>query len=653
MEKLDGKSKDIIKDNIDKLKMLFPDVFTEDGVDFGALKDTLGEYVGDKEERYQFTWHGKTQARRLAQTPSTGTLRPCKEESVNWDTTENIFIEGDNLEVLKLLQKSYNKKIKMIYIDPPYNTGKDFVYKDNFKDNIKNYLELTGQVDSEGKKLSANSEMSGRYHTDWLNMMYPRLKLARNLLKDDGVIFISIDDNEISNLRKVCDEIFGEGNFIDCLIWKKRYGGGAKEKYLISVHEYVLIYAKDVNCLEEIFIPLTKESIKRYYTLKDNNCNIRGPYRTHPLEATKSMGDRPNLVFSIKTPDGKEVLPKRQWLWGKERVSEALQKNEIEFIKDKKGSWSIHTKQYLKDENGQIRQGKAFSLIDDIFTQHGTNEIIELFGNAQVFSFPKPASLIAKLIQVGLPNKDDIVLDFFSGSCSVANAVLDLNKEDMGRRKFIMVQLPEPCDEKSEAFKAGYKTIAEIGKERIRRVIKKIEAEQKENKKKESTLFDESEKAENKSLDLGFKVFKLDSSNISTWNPDFDTIQQDLLTAVDNIKTDRKEEDVLYEILLKYGLDLTLPIEELILGRDPSAAPQDDSGEGKKVFVIGLGALIVCLASDVTIEVIEEIAKLKEKYQPEVEMRVVFKDSSFKDDVLKTNAIQILKQHGIEDVKSI
>ena len=623
----DGSSLNIVETNIDKLKTLFPDIFSEGKIDFDKLRETLGDTLEIQEERYNFNWNGKAMARRIAQTTSTGTLRPCKEESKHWDSTQNLFIEGDNLEVLKLLQKSYHKQVKMIYIDPPYNTGKEFIYPDNFKDNLDTYLQYTNQKDEDGRKFGTNADTSGRYHTNWLNMMYPRLKLARNLLRDDGVIFISIDDNEVTNLRKLCDEIFGEENFIDTVIWKKRYGGGAKEKYLISLHEYALVYAKEESSLENIYVPLTAESIKRYYIQKDGNFNLRGAYRTHPLEATKSMGERQNLVFDIPAPDGTMIAPRRQWLWGKDRVYEAIANNEIEFINDKNGGWSVHTKQYLKDESGNIRQGKAFSLIDDVYTQHGTNEIINLFGNAQAFSFPKPTMFIKRLLQIGLNgSKDAIILDFFSGSASTSHAIMDLNAQDEGNCKFIMVQLPEPCTEKTEAYKAGYKNIADIGKERIRRAGEKI-------------LQDNVGKEGIENLDIGFKVFKLDSSNIKPWDADFDNLEDTLLNIVDNIKEDRSEDDVLYEILLKYGLDLTVPIEERQIN-------------SKTVYSIGFGALVICLDDAINLDVVEGIGRLKEELDPEV-MRVVFKDSGFQDDVVKTNAIQILKKYGIHDVKSL
>lgn len=498
-EKLDMTTPDMVSQNIERIASLFPHCVTEtaDGkaVDFDLLRQELStDIVEGPKERYRLEWPGKREAIVTANMPTTNTLRPVREDSVNFDTTENLYIEGDNLEVLKLLQESYLGKIKMIDIDPPYNTGNDFVYRDNFAQDTDEFKADSGMTDDRGNRLVANPETSGRYHSDWLTMMYPRLKLARNLLTEDGLIFISIDDNEIHNLRKVCDEVFGEMNFIDCVIWKKRYGGGAKEKYLISLHEYVLVYAKNQNELADLFIPLTEESINRYYKLKDSNYSKRGPYRTHPLEATKSMGERKNLVFPIPAPDGTMVLPQRQWLWSKERVYEYLEKGEIEFIKSKNDSWSVHSKQYLNDENGEIRQGKPFSIIEDVYSQHGTNEVLDILGNAQIFSFPKPIKFLNYLLNVGASEKDSIVLDFFSGSATTAHAVMQLNAEDGGNRKFIMVQLPEKTDEKSEAYKAGYQNICEIGKERIRRAGAKIVETQgiasKKEKEKGASLFD-------------------------------------------------------------------------------------------------------------------------------------------------------------------
>ncbi|HCP5925377.1 TPA: site-specific DNA-methyltransferase [Escherichia coli] len=616
---VDSKSMDIVADNISKLKELFPEVFTEGKVDFDALKEVLGGYIDGREERYSFTWNGKSKARMLAQTPSAGTLRPCKEESVDWDTTQNLFIEGDNLEVLKLLQKSYHKKVKMIYIDPPYNTGKDFVYKDNFKDNIKNYKEITGQVDGDGRSLSSNPETNGRYHTDWLNMMYPRLKLARNLLKDDGIIFISIDDNEYHNLKLMCDEVFGEERFVGSISWKNKYGAGAKTKGFIEVHEYILCYSKSelINISSKL-----SEDQRGTYNKKDEKYNARGGYFTQPLMTT-SMDDRKNLQYDIEY-DGDIIKPKKQWVWAKERLLKAIEDNEVVIKKKADGSYSVRYKVYLIDEQGNERKGKPLSLLNGPFNQEGTKEVEELLG-PNIFSFPKPTSLIEFFFGFEINDESDksgIYLDFFSGSCSSAQAVLHLNLQDNGSRRYIMVQLPELISASSEAYKSGYKTIAEISKERIRRAAAKIKQENPDYQG-----------------DLGFKVLKLDSTNIKPWELDFDLTEQDLEDQISNIKHGREEEDVLYEVLLKYGLDLTLPITE-------------HSVAGHKVFDIGMGALMICLSDDITLDVVEGIAKLKDELNPEI-MRVVFKDAGFADDVVKTNAVQILKQAGIEDVRSL
>jgi len=617
MEKMDGKTMDIVAENVGKLKELFPEAFTEGKVDFDALKEVLGTFADDRDERYSFTWNGKSKARMIAQTPSTGTLRPSKEESVDWDTTQNIFIEGDNLEVLKLLQKSYHKKVKMIYIDPPYNTGKDFVYKDNFKDNIKNYKEITGQVDGEGRNLSNNPETSGRYHTDWLNMMYPRLKLARNLLKDDGVIFISIDDNEVSNLRKMCDEIFGEENFIAELVWKKR-STPPNDRVIAAQHEYILCFVKDNNQRGLNLRPRTEKQIGRY---KNPDNHPKGPWTAGDLMANVKGGRYVNsLYFPIINPrTGKEHYPSSNgnWRFNKERIEQLIKNNEIYFGEDDNGRPKL--KRFLCD----VKEGITWTTLWDFvpFNTAGSSEMTNIFGNLTTFENPKPTGLIFETLRAG-SDKDSIILDFFAGSATTAHAVMQLNSNDQGTRKCITVQLPESCDEKTEAFKAGYKTIAEISKERIRRAAAKI--------KEKNPEYDG---------DLGFKVFKLDSTNIKPWEVDFDLTAEGLFDYVENIKPDRREEDVLYEILLKYGLDLTLPISEHAIA-------------GQKVFNIGMGALIICLADAISLEVVEGMAKLKEELNPEI-MRVVFKDSGFKDDVVKTNAVQILKQAGIVDVRSL
>jgi len=625
MQKLDGKSLDIVSENIEKLKELFPEVFAEGKIDFTKLQEELGEFTDKENERYNFTWNGKQEAKLIAQTPSTGTLRPCKEESKNWDTTQNLYIEGDNLEVLKLLQKSYHKKVKMIYIDPPYNTGKDFVYKDNFRDNIKNYMEQTGQIDSDGNRLSTNSDTNGRYHSDWLSMMYPRLKLARNLLKDDGVIFISIDEVEYENLKKICDEIYGEDNFIGTVIWKNKFGSGAKTSGFIGVHEYIICFSK--TALTNITSDLSESEVKKH-TRKDEKYETRGGYRIQPL-MTKSMDDRPNLVYPIEY-NGKVIHPSKQWVWSKERMMEAIRNNNVDFNEKEDGSVAVNSKQYLKDENGFMRRGKPTTFFDKVYTQNGTKELAELF-NKKVFDFNKPIGLIKYLTSFEINDKktftdNDIILDFFSGSGTTAHSTMELNSGDNGNRQFICVQLPEQIEKKE------FKNICEIGKERIRRAGDKIIAD---NPDKDLS-----------NLDIGFKVYKLDSSNIKEWDSDFDNLEENLLDAVDNIKSDRTGEDLLYEILLKYGLDLTLPIEELTI-------------EGKTVYNIGYGALVVCLDDNITITVVEAIAEfIKEQvvYDEEKKKRharVVFKDKSFADTNVKTNAIQVLKQFDIDEVVSI
>lgn len=623
MNKLEMQTPNFTDENIEKLAGLFPNCVTEakdangklkKAIDFDLLKQELSENIVDgPRERYQINWPGKKEALISANTPINKTLRPCREESVDFDTTENLYVEGDNLDALKLLQEGYLGKVKMVYIDPPYNTGRDFVYNDNFTRSREEELEASEQINESGGRLVANPETNGRYHSDWLNMIYPRLKLARNLLKDDGLIFISIDDNEIENLKKLCDELFGEENFIDNMIWKKRYGGGAKEKYLVTLHEYILVYAKNIQCTKEIHIPLSDESVKRYYKSKDVNFDLRGPYRTHPLEAGKAVDARPNLVFDIPAPDGHMITPKRQWYWSKERVLSAISKNELEFVKGKSGEWTVHSKQYLYDENGIKRQAKAFSLIDDVYSQHGTNEILNIFGNAKIFSYPKPSNLLIQLLNIGLGSKSkDIIVDFFSGSAASAHAVMQANAEDNGKRKYIMVQLPEETDEKTEAYKAGYKTIPEIGKERIRRTGKKIK---EENADKEGI----------EDLDIGFRVLKIDSSNMKDVYYTPDQMSQSLLDSQEqNIKEDRTAEDLLFQVLLDWGVNLSLPItrEEI---------------NGKTVYFVDEDTLVACFDDNLDAEFAKEIAKRKP-------LRAVFKESGYKQDEDKINIDQVILQ---------
>ncbi len=633
---LDGKTPDIAEENIQKLKAIFPDVFTEDKVDFEKLQQVLGDYVEDSKERYNFTWNGKGRALRLSQTPSLGTLRPCKEESKDWDTTQNLYIEGDNLEVLKLLQKSYHGKVKMIYIDPPYNTGGDFVYPDNFTDSIENYKQITGQIDAKGKNISSNSETSGRYHTDWLNMMYPRLRLARNLLTDDGVIFISIDDNEIENLKKVCNEVFGEENFLVNSIW---ISGRTSASHFTNSHEYILGYAKSKASLP--LFPYLDNSI----LISDRT--IKKPGEKNPLSDItfpegiefecedkvfpNKFGDKEPVeivegVFESKNKKLKNKVTIRaawamkdmitKWLSGEEVIDQKGQKVNRFFFK------SNGVLQYEK-EKGTVHPN---SVIQDITTKQGTKEVNSLFSN-DLFPFPKPTNLVTYFSPaMYTKNNDAIILDFFSGSATTAHSVMQLNAEDGGNRKFIMVQLQEPTDEKSEAYKAGYMNICEIGKERIRRAGDKI---REENKDKENI----------ENLDIGFKVLKLDTSNIRKWQPDYDNLEQSILDYVDNYMEGRTELDVVYEIMLKYGLDLTYPVDEFTLAQ-------------KKVYSIGFGMLMICLDDEITTEVAKGILEKIEELAPE-STRVVFKDNGFKTDSNKTNIKEILKSGGIEEFITI
>jgi len=631
-------SLDIVNDNISRLKELFPEVFTEGKIDFKVLQDILGDEIETEEEYYRFTWAGKTQARREAHKPSTGTLRPCKEESVNWETTENLYIEGDNLEVLKLLQKSYNNKVKMIYIDPPYNTGKDFVYKDNYKDNLKNYQQITGQVNDEGNKLFTNSESDGRYHSNWLNMLYPRLTLARNLLKDDGVIFISIDDNEVENLKKIGNEIFGESNFVSQLPTIMNLNGNNDSYGFVETHEFTLAYVKNKEKCELNHLSLTKDELAEWSIDEYGYFKKADTLRRTGQDASRESRPKGWFPVFIDKDDNVYITednnPRHQddvvlypinedneelsWTWGKEKITNEPY-NLI--VTEGRNGKNIYKKQ--RASNGILPTKKPKSLLHkpEYSSSTATVKLKKLMGH-KVFEGPKPISLIQDLLTIGM-NKSGIILDFFSGSATSAHAVMQLNSQDEGTRKFIQVQLPEITDKKSNAFKAGYETISEIGKDRIRKAGKKIAEENPEITKQ---------------LDLGFKVFKLDSSNIKGWDGNPDNLMDNLFDSQDNIKADRTEEDVLFEILLKYGLDLTLPIEEKII-------------EGKKVFNVGLGALFICLASGITSKVAEGIGAWKAAINPET-CRVIFKDSGFTD-VEKTNSVQTLKRFGIHEIKSI
>ena len=633
MDKLRMESPDMTAQNIDRIAALFPNCITEmldeehstpekkvykRAVNFELLKQMLSPGVVDGDEAYEFTWVGKKAAIVEANKPIRKTLRPCVAESKDWDTTENLYIEGDNLEVLKLLQESYLGKVKMVYIDPPYNTGNDFIYADDFMRSQEEENEQMGMYDEDENRLFKNTDTNGRFHSDWCSMIYSRLMLARDLLADTGLIFVSIDDCELTNMRRICDEVFGETNFVDTIIWKKRYGGGAKEKWLVSLQEYVLVYCKNAALLGELYVPLTKDSIERYYQKKDENYATRGGYRTHPLEATKSMDARANLVYPIPAPDGSEIWPKRQWLWSKDRAYEALVKGELEIYQGNDGSWQVATKQYLRDADGTERLGKMFSIIENIYTQHGTNEMISLMGNAKIFPFPKPSSFVKQLLPLA-SDKDSIVLDFFSGSATTAHAVMQLNAEDGGHRKFIMVQLPEPCDEASEAYKAGYKNICEIGKERIRRAGDKI--------KSESPMTTQD-------LDIGFRVLKLDDSNMKDVYYAPDDYDQGMLAGLEsNIKDDRTDLDLLFGCLIDWGLPLSLPYKS-------------EQIDGCTVHTYNDGDLIACFDANIPESVVKEIAQRKP-------LRAVFRDSGFASSPEKINVFEIFKLYMPEDANDI
>lgn len=630
MQKMTGESVDLTNENIEKIKELFPEILTDGGkVDFDMLKTILGEVVDTENERYQFTWHGKKKMITGAQKPSKGTLRPVPEKSKNYDKTENLYIEGDNLEVLKLLQKSYNGKIKMIYIDPPYNTGNDFVYHDDFKDNLKNYLSVTNQIDSEGNLISTKTENNGRYHSSWLNMIYARLKVAKNLLKDDGLIFISIDEVEFDNLKKVCNEIFGENNLVQEIIWRNKYGAGAKTKGFIGVHEYILCYSK--NPISNIEAPLNDEQIAEYNKNRDEKYNIRGGFVTQPL-MTKSLDDRVNLQYTIEY-EGEEIVPRKQWVWEKRRLLEAINNNEIVFSKKNDGSYSVRAKKYLKDESGIIRKGKPLSLLNGPFTQEGTKEIEEIFGDNKMFNFPKPSELIKYLFSFTVnenEEKDGIYLDFFSGSGTSAQSVMQLNSEDGGTRKFIMVQLPESLDEKTDAYKKGYRTICDIGEERIRLAGEKIKTEFVEKQKKAGML--DENIIDPEKIDIGFKVLKLDTSNIREWNVEFEELKDKLNLYETPFIDGRSELDVVYEIMLKQGLELTYRIDTFVVN-------------GQTVYDIAFGSLFVCLSQKISADIAKAIIERRNEQGTETSS-VIFSDAGFESDSDKLNCIEILKDAG-------
>ena len=581
MDKLKMHSVNKVDENIAKIGALFPNCLTERknengevgyAIDFDMLKQELSSVIVEgNEERYQFTWPDKKKSILLANAPIAKTLRPCQEESVDFDTTENLYIEGDNLDVLKLLQETYLGKIKMIYIDPPYNTGNDFVYNDDFAEDADTYLANSGQFDAEGNRLVQNTESNGRFHTDWLNMLYPRLKLAKDLLSEDGVVIISIDDNELRGLRNLCDEIFGEVNFVANVVWQKIHSIKNDARYFSENHEYAVIYARNIETIKVGLLPRTAEMNERY---KNPDNDPRGPWQSGDLVAS---GERSNGHFIIKSPKtGKEfdVPQGKHWVYSQENLQKLVADNQIWFGAD--GNSFPRKKRFLSD----VQDGRTPStlwLAEEVgHNQSATREVKALFDDEKYFDFPKPIAYIKQFAQL-LSTKDCIVLDFFSGSATTAHAVMQLNAEDGGSRKFIMVQLPEETDSKSEAYKAGYKNICEIGKERIRRAGAKI--------KEESPLTTQN-------LDTGFRVLKLDSSNMKDvyYTPaDYEMSMFD--TLADNIKEDRTPEDLLFQVMLDLGVLLSSKIEETTIA-------------GKKVFNVADGFLMACFDENVSEEAI-------------------------------------------------
>ncbi len=613
-ETFDLTSMDVGAEKRAALRGLFPEVFAEDRIDFDQLKRVLGTWVEPGKERFGLTWPGKADCMRVIQQPSIATLKPARDQSVDFDTTGHLFIEGDNLEVLKLLQKAYFGKVKMIYIDPPYNTGKEFIYPDKHAENLRTYLEYTGQLDGQGRKFSTNTEQTGRYHSNWLSMMYPRLYLARNLLREDGVIFISIDDNEQAHLKALCDQIFGEENFVGIIIWKKKTNGNNMGE-IPSVHDYFICYAKNLLVTNLIGFPISEEYIRKNYSNTDND--PRGPWTTTDLSANHK-----GPYFEIINPNTNDCFlpPKgRYWVFGKEEVKKRIKDGRIIFGKSNTGR--PVQKKYLSEKISM--RVKPESWWDNHgMNEDGTTEISELF-EPKFFDHPKPTITLKHLCNITTQNTD-LILDFFSGSSSTAHAVMQLNAEDGGQRKYICVQLPEPCDEKSEACKAGYDTIADIGRERIRRAAQKIADQTISSEQTGKLDLDTGEKP-----DLGFRAFRLDRSNFKVWDQkadDAETIAQRLEDHIDHLDATSTPEDILYELLLKAGFELTTPVTQRTLA-------------GKPVFSIEgeTGPLLICLEKTITTELIDALAAANPA-------QVICLDAGFRgNDQLKANAVQSFK----------
>lgn len=675
---IDGLSMNIEQTNLDKLRSVFPECVSEGKLDIDKLLSLCGEYIDNDFEKYKFEWKGKADCLRLAQKRSTGTLRPCPEESVDWDTTQNLYIEGDNLEVLKLLQTAYYRKVKMIYIDPPYNTGNDFVYADDFADPMARYKEVTQQT------TKSNPETMGRYHTNWLNMMYPRLRLAANLLRDDGVIFISIDDAELYNLKKICDEVFGEENYVATLVYDKNRKNDAK--YFSVGHEYMLVYFKSAATIYEMGIVLratkegideVKEEFQRLRTLYNDdwakvNEGLKALYASWPADdPRKSLArftrvdekgpyrDDGNInwpggggpMYDVIHPITGKICKKPVSGWRyptPERLQEEIAKGHVVFGKDETTVPRVRMNLFEADK--EVLRSVHFS-----YAQTATNEFVKIFDGKRVFENPKSVDDIKKLVEYITAKTDgDIILDFFSGSATTAHAVMQLNAEDGGNRRFILVQLPELCNEKSEAYRAGYKNICEIGKERIRRAGKKIAETIYEDKfaikiggqtvaslasaveiiqPKEEAVQQIQEKL--KGLDVGFKVFKLDTSNLETWdatpieNEQLDLLYQRMNSMIHRVKPERTDLDMIYEIMLKLGVPLTYSVTPFSINN-------------KTVYGVGDDCLLlICLAENVQPEDVEQMTE----YAP---AKIIISRDSFADDTAMANAYYVLRDHGIE-----
>lgn len=618
-ETLDLRSEDIAEEKRQEILRLFPEIRTEGGkIDFERLKLALGEAVDVGRERYGMNWPGKAECFKTIQAPSLGTLRPCPDESVNFDTSENLIIEGDNLEVLKLLQKSYLGKVKMIYIDPPYNTGNDFIYPDDYGESLQTYLQYTRQVDSEGKKFGTNTETDGRFHSKWLNMMYPRLYLARNLLRSDGVIFITIDDVEHDNLRKLCTEVFGEENFVANVVWQKKYAVSNDDPGIASMHDHIVVYQKSDDFARNL-LPRTEKQTQRYTNL-DND--PRGPWSSDNYISNKSKEERPTLWYPIRHPkSGEEVWPEESAVWRYSKDKHEVMEREGRLYWGPNLSYKRpRLKRYLSEVQSGIVPPTWWPFQEVGHNDEGQKETSAIIG-PKVFSTPKPIRLLKRMIELGM-GKEDIVIDFFAGSGATAHAVLDANKEDGGNRRFILVQLPEITG------REDFPTIADICKERVRRVIRRLNDEDAGKLDIDG----------GKMADRGFRVFKLDQSNFTTWDAGIkhepETLERQLELHIEHIRDGRTDEDILYEMLLKSGYPLAVSVQKQTLA-------------GKTVYNIAEGLFIICLERELTLDLIRAIAERK----PE---RVVLLDEGFAgNDQLKANAVQIFKTKGVTSFKTV